>query len=422
MGVKMHIEIISIGNELLTGKTVNGNAAHIAKKLLEQGFSIKYVHSLPDDKTLLNEAITTICNRSDLVIITGGLGPTKDDLTREIVAKVFRRKLETCEDLKDDLHKRFPTLSSLDNQSMIVEGSELFENKMGTAPGFFLTDTHKSVVALPGVPSQMQAILEVEVIPFLEMKYPMKQRQYFHEMHLYLLNENTLDPLLRSWEEKYPEIEVGICPSYGTLSLYFQAPADSKNAAMERFNPLCKEVEKQFGTFVYASSDKSLSQALQEEVIQKKESLVLAESCTGGSISSAITKNAGCSEFFLGSLVTYCDELKKEFLKVPKQVLDSDGAVSEACVIQMLEGLFTNSSASIAASVSGIAGPGGGTEGKPAGTIFAAIGKRSEKPLALQLTSFGIKSRAVNIEYATNVVLAYLHRYLKHGLLERVDL
>lgn len=409
------IEIVSIGAELLTGQTVNTNASAISKNLLKRGFGVSYVTTVPDHHDSMKRAIEEAMNRASVVITTGGLGPTGDDITRITLAEIFGKKLVYDENVAAELERRYgKELETLADQATVIEGAHVIPNPLGTAPGFILKKEENTVIVLPGVPVQMQEMLEKSVIPYLEETQ--KRHLFEHAVYLFLMSEQHVDPFLRSLEAKNPKVEFGICPSYGTLSIYLRAQAQSQEEAEERFAPILFALREKFKHRIFSEKHHDIEYAVHEQFIARGLTLACAESCTGGRIASRLTKISGCSDYFLGSLVTYSNHMKTTVLGVKPETLNTHGAVSRETVIEMVLGTLSLSSADYALAVSGIAGPTGGTEEKPVGTVWGAIGHKRGDVFAGLLSLKGTRKRSTLIEYSATYLLSHLWRYIQFDI------
>ena len=316
------IELISIGAELLTGQTVNTNASFIAKSLLAEGYKVARVATVTDQRDALKKAILQAMKRSKVLIMTGGLGPTGDDITREVLAEIFEKQLIYDKAVALDLKKRYGEgLETLEDQATVIEGSTILRNSFGTAPGFILKKEKSIVFVLPGVPHQMQEMLRSYVIPHLLQEVP--QEYFHHALYLSLISEQKVDPYLRELEQKYPGVEIGICPGYGTLSIYLLAYAPSKGKAIEFLKPILSELRAKFKDRIFSETDSRIEHAIHETFIAKNKTFACAESCTGGKIASRLTEISGSSDYFLGSLVTYSDGLKQSVLQVKRETLEA---------------------------------------------------------------------------------------------------
>lgn len=400
----MRIEIIAIGDELLSGITVNTNAAFIGKELAVLGHEIVRHTVLPDEPEKLKAGLQEALNRSELVIVTGGLGPTCDDLTRNVVADIFSSDFRFDEAIAEDLRKRYgDKIISLVDQATVPTKATLLPNRVGTAPGL---NFENKIILMPGVPSEMRAMLTNEVIPFLKKQFPVSSTQIEKFLHFCILPESVIDVELRKLQEAYPYVKIGIYPSYGMVSVKLSAEKENQIV------PCIEVLTKEFGTYLAPYS--KIEEAIHELFITEKKTLALAESCTGGLIAHKITSLAGASEYFLGSLVVYSNSLKQSLLGVTESVLKEKGAVSEEVVRQMWEGVLKATKADYAIAVTGISGPSGGTKEKPVGTIWAAVGKRGETP---HVWTFHAKGNRETINASTaNRVLGALWRKMKYNI------
>ncbi len=401
----MSIEILSIGNELLSGHTVNTNASVISQKLLSHGFAVDRVTCLPDNPALLKEGIEEAMKRSSFLITSGGLGPTGDDLTRDIIAEIYGASLFYNEGLAADLIERFGlNLPTLKDQAMVPKGATIISNTLGTAPGFILEGKATTMV-LPGVPSQMESMLGF-VVAHLE-KQSLKKHAIV-TLYLALLSEQQVDPYLRTLEKEYPEVQIGICPSHGVLSVYLHAE-DAKILP-----PIHDKIAGKFRMHVYSTSNKKIEVALHKWMIDNKKTLAAGESCTGGKIASTLTAHAGSSDYFLGSIVSYSNHLKESALGVSSEALKIHGAVSQEVVIKMARGVKRLTGADYVLATSGIAGPSGGTSDKPVGTVWMAI-VTPEKTFTGRLPiKHSVGKRVLIIDYSVTYLLASLYRYLNY--------
>lgn len=397
----MQIELITIGSEVLDGFTLNTNAAFIGQELLKAGYRLSRQIVLSDDPVILKEAIQLSKERSDLVITTGGLGPTCDDLTRQTVAELFHSDFsfhqEVSEKLIQRLGKDFPTLK---DQATLPTKAMPLHNLLGTAPGLIF-DEDGVVILLPGVPHEMQALFMEQVIPYLHKRFGTGECWAVKRLHLMQLFEAEVDPLLREMQDKYPQVTFGIYPSLGLLDVQLMAREEKDLTA-----PL-EELESKFGRYVFDSPSGTIEEAVHLKMIEKGRTLALAESCTGGAIAARLTALPGSSAYFLGGMVTYANEMKTNLLGVSKKIIQEYGAVSREVVIAMWQGALQKSGSDYAIAVSGIAGPDGGTAEKPVGTVWCAVGRKGQEPHVWKLRRGG--SREVIIRRATNLLLSELY-------------
>lgn len=399
------IEVVAIGNELLQGHIVNTNAAEIGKALFTAGYYCRRQSVLPDAKALLKKGLHEALQHHQVVITTGGLGPTCDDTTRQVAAELFDSPVAINAELSADLKKRYGDLPiSLEDQATVPTKAFLIKNPLGTAPGFIFNDGKRTLILMPGVPPEMRAMLNAQVIPYLLKHFPPKMITKA-TAHFFALSESAIDPAIRDLEKRFPTIQFGIYPSQGTLTIRASTDEGEPSLVNAAINALIQRFPKKY------FSSESIEEAIQELFIQNNWTLSTAESCTGGAIAAKLTKIAGASNYFIGSIVSYSNEMKKSLLHVPKDTLDTHGAVSEQTVSAMATGVLTATGSTFAIAVSGIAGPTGGTPEKPVGTVWIAIAKQGEPPFCKLLHARG--NREMNIERSVNAALGDLLTYCR---------
>lgn len=403
----MNVEIVSIGSELLRGFTVDTNATFIGRELFERGFEVSRHVVIPDEPHHLDRELRACLARSSVIIATGGLGPTLDDHTREIAAALFGSSFRYDEALAQDLARRFgEDFPTIKDQATVPEKATLLSNPIGSAPGLLFSGDSKWLILLPGVPLEMKPMFLHHVLPLLEKhvpKHPLKHTRY---VHFCLMGEHLLDPLLRAWKESEPELELGIYPSFGALTLYVRAPSD------QMLDRVTRDIDEKFKSYLLPFGIRHSEEAVHAWFIENKKRLCVAESCTGGRIAAKLAALPGASNYFLGGVVAYSDALKIGLLGVSEESLKNHGAVSAPVVKEMLAGLFARTEADFGIAVSGIAGPTGGTEEKPVGTVFIALGQRGNEPEVMELHLKG--EREPIIEWAANHALGSLWRKIAY--------
>lgn len=405
----MIIELISIGDELLKGITVNTNAAFLSRHLQQNGYAVARQTTLSDQRASLLAGFKEALERADLVVATGGLGPTLDDQTRHVAAELFHSDFHFDQAIADDIARRFSGMNvSMEDQATVPSKAKTLPNRIGTAPGLLFTEKGKTLILLPGVPREMEPMFLDQVLSFVQKQWPLYDKKFSAQLHFCLVYESHIDPHLRELSKRYPAVEAGIYPSHGVQSVILNSP-DKEQLFLFR-----KELIYHFGDYNYEAPHGKIEEALQAWFVQHKKKLALAESCTGGLISSHLTAIPGASDYYLGSLVVYSNEMKEKVLGVSKETLNTFGAVSPEAVHEMLDGVFKRTDADFAIAVSGIAGPSGGTEQKPVGTIWAAIGERGKAP---DIGTFkGKGSRQTIILMTTNYLLSTLWRKVEKGI------
>ena len=370
------VEVIAIGNELLAGVTVNTNATFISERFVQAGFLVSRHQVVPDEREVIQEAIRVAMKRSDVVVCTGGLGPTLDDLTRPIVAEIFHSDFYFNQEVADQLYARYgDRLVSLDDQATLPSKAIPFLNDVGTAPGLLFEDKGRIVVLVPGVPVEMRAMVQDKVIPYLQNRFPISARQYREKLFFCQLSESKVDPLLRELRTEYPELGFGIYPSQGFIAVHLVTHAESEVEGRKKLAGASQRLCHEFASFQFDSPFGRIEEAIQRLFISNNWTISTAESCTGGSIAATLTGVSKASHYFLGSVVSYANSLKMNLLGVPESDLAEHGAVSEEVVIAMAKGVIEKTGSDYSIATSGIAGPDGGTEEKPVGTVWLAIGQ-----------------------------------------------
>ncbi|QZA59250.1 nicotinamide-nucleotide amidohydrolase family protein [Candidatus Rhabdochlamydia porcellionis] len=380
---KLKIEIITIGKELLDGRIVNRNAAFISAHLFKFGYTVERHTTFLDDLQVLKKGLQEAYERSDLVIVTGGLGPTLDDLTRVVVAEVFHCKLSVNALVVADLQRRFgKELNTIQEQATIPEKAQPLLNSVGTAPGLLFLVNDKMMVCFPGVPAEMQPMFMNTFLPILQERHPPLHK---HVACLYacFFQESQINPMLRELQTQLPELEIGIYPSYSHVTIVLSS---ENRASLEYAENLLKT---QLDSFLYTATTGKIEEAIHNWFIKEKKTLVLAESCTGGTMASLLTAVKGASAFFLGSFVTYSSILKQYILDVPKKTLETKGPVSAECVLAMLNKALEKSQADVGLAVSGIAGPTSDSFHEKIGTIWAAMQEKGSSPYVFRLQITG---------------------------------
>ncbi len=399
-------ELVSIGTELLKGTTLNTNVAFISSKLRENGFSVQRQTVIPDDKDLIVETIAESLACAPLVIATGGLGPTVDDLTREAIAELMDCPLEYSETLANELLARFGKIDSIENQATVPSKALLLPNTSGTAAGLVFIKGSSILIVLPGVPLEMELMMEKEVIPYLKRVFPNNSQNSKEQLFFYNLWESTVDPVLRELTDKFPNLSLGIYPHHGLLTVSIEGNLREVEIAKQT-------LLGHFEDLRYESSDGKIATAIQELFIQNKWTLSLAESCTGGAIAARLTSIPGSSQYFLGSCVVYSNELKEKILNIPSALIQEHGAVSKETSFALAESVQQKTASSFVLSTTGIAGPSGGSENKPVGTVFIALKKEHQLPLSLTLHTKG--GRSAIIERTVNFCLGELYKFAKNN-------
>jgi len=413
----MLCEIITIGDEILIGQIVDTNSAWIAQKFNEIGVRIKQISSVSDDRIHILNALKEASERADIIIITGGLGPTKDDITKKTLAEYFnvgfRRDEAVLEHVKA-LFKRFnPLVNELletnKQQADVPENCLVLPNKNGTAPGMWFEDKGKVYVSMPGVPFEMMYLIEEEVIPKIKRQF--KLPSIVHQTILTAgIGESFLAEKISKIEDSLPSnIKLAYLPKLGQVRLRLSAYGEDENTLRSEIEVFVHQIASLIPEYVIVTEDKPLEKAVLDFLDLHGKTLSTAESCTGGHIAQLITQHPGSSRSFLGGAVTYSNALKISVLGVQEHTLQQFGAVSEETVKEMAEGALRNLNSDYSIAVSGIAGPDGGTPEKPVGTVWVAVA--SKKQTVAKRFSFGNR-RKQNIERSAINAFTMLHKLL----------
>jgi nicotinamide-nucleotide amidase len=385
----MLAEIITIGDEILIGQIVDTNSAWIGTQLNLTGIKVKQISSVSDDSDHILKALKEAESRADIILITGGLGPTKDDITKKTLATYFNVGMvihkETESMIRDFFAKRGKELTELNRkQSEVPENCEVILNHNGTAPGMWFEKNNKIYVSMPGVPYEMKAIMENDVIPKLKKRFSLPA--IYHKTLLTNgIGESFLAEKIEVWEDSLASMNLKLAylPSPGMVRLRLSGYGKTTDEikfkiehAFENLLPLIKDYF--FGYEEYGKEPDSLEKIVAELLVQKNKTLALAESCTGGYISHLITSIPGSSSFYRGGIIPYHNTHKNELLGVENIIFEKSGAVSEECVNEMASGVKNKFNADYSIAVSGIAGPSGGTDEKPVGIVWIAIATPNE--------------------------------------------
>ena len=416
----MNAEILTIGDEILIGQITNTNSVWIAQQLTLAGIKIVHMASVPDDGDAITRAFSEAMMRSDFVFITGGLGPTKDDITKKIFATFFNTALEinntVLEDVDSYFTKRGRVLSELNrNQALVPKGCYVIRNKNGTAPGLWMKKENTVFISIPGIPYEMKAMVTDSVLPKI-----IKENALPHIYHKTVLTqgigESMLADLIENWEDNlvHKNIKLAYLPAVGLVRLRLSSYGENANTLKENIESEIEKLKTIVGKYIfgyenYGEETPSLEGIVSQLLRERKQTLSLAESCTGGYISSLITSLTGASDIFKGAIIPYSNKAKHELLQVDEEIFTTVGAVSQECVEQLAQHALKKFNSNYAIAVSGIAGPAGGTKEKPVGTVWVAIagnGKTESKKFL-----FG-DHRQRNITMTANAALNLFRKFV----------
>ena len=412
---KIHTaEILCVGTELLLGDIVNTNASFLSQKLAELGIHVYKHTAVGDNPARLYEALSRAFAEADLVITSGGLGPTYDDLTKETVASYFGREMEMHEPSLEAIKAYFARTGRVmtknnEKQAMMPVGAVVFPNHYGTAPSLAIYDEerNKTAIMLPGPPGEIIPIFNEEVRPYLENRRG--EVIVSKNIHIFGMGESAVEEKLKELMTRSENPTVAPYCKEGEVRLRVTSKSDCKESGIAMCDKMIEEIKNtEVGKFIYGVDVDSLENAVVLFLREKGLTLATAESCTGGFMAKRITDIAGCSDVFLGGCVTYANEAKERLLGVKRETLEQYGAVSEQTAMEMAKGVREALGADIGVSSTGIAGPGGGSEEKPVGTVYIGIStKNGESFRKLSLSSMRSRDyiRKVSVANAYDLVL-----------------
>ena len=416
----MNAELLTIGDELLIGQIVNTNSVWMAQQLNMAGISVIHMSSVSDKKQAIINALDDASKRADVVLITGGLGPTKDDITKTTLCDYFNTYLVEDDDVLNDVteffSKRNKEVSPINRkQAEVPFGCKVIRNKNGTAPGIWMEKNNVHFISMPGVPYEMKGMMLEDIIPEFKKMYQLPF--IFHKTILTQgIGESILCELISDWEDGLVEKNIGLAylPSPGLVRLRLSSKGFDESELKNKIDLEVEKLTPLIGKFIYGEENYGEKQPKLEEILgklllDKKLKLGLAESCTGGYISHLITSVSGSSSYFNGCVVPYHNEFKHSLLNVDQSIFTTSGAVSKDCVTAMVKQTLIKFNADVAIAVSGIAGPNGGTSEKPVGTTWIAVAF-NERIITKQFV-FG-DDRLRNIETAAITAMNMLRKLI----------
>jgi len=376
-------EILTIGTELLLGQLVDTNTAAIAEALAGIGMDVFRETSVGDNEGRIAGAVREALERADAVICAGGLGPTVDDLTREAVAASTGRTLTMDEGALADLSAWFASVGrrmSPNNarQAMFPAGASILENPKGTAPGFWLDVDDKVIVVMPGPPREMRTMLHEHVVPLLRQRFDLHSVIATRVLRTVGISESELDSRIADLFRTSVNPSIAVLAHINSVDVKLTAKATTREAAHAMIDQLEPEIRRHLGDHIFSSDGASLEEVVGRQLRARGWTLAAAESCTGGLVSELMTSIPGSSDYYLGGVVSYADAVKMEVLGVPAQVLAEHGAVSEQTARSMATGVRSRMRATFGISVTGVAGPSGGSQDKPVGLVYVALANHND--------------------------------------------
>ena len=396
----MKAEIITVGTEILLGDILNTNCRYLSRELAAMGIEMYYQITVGDNEERLLKTLEESLNRSDIVICTGGLGPTEDDITKEVCAKYFGYELELHKPSLDAMIERFKHMNRVptknnEKQAYFPKEAYILKNDNGTAPGCIMEKEGKMIVVLPGPPKEMESMFENYVKPYLskltddviesEVLRIIGVGESKVENDILDIIDSQTNPTIATYAKGYE------------CTLRITAKAKSVEEAKELIKPMSDEMKRRFGQSLYATGETSIEEVVAKMLVENNLKIAVAESCTGGMISASLINYPGISSVFMEGCVTYSNEAKMKSLGVKKETLDVYGAVSDKCAKEMASGVAARYNTNVGIATTGIAGPGGGTDEKPVGLVYFGIyinGKKKKKKYVFNGDRQGIRERA----------------------------
>lgn len=377
----MNAEIVAVGSEMLTPYRQDTNSLYLTAKLNELGVQVSFKTIVGDKQKHLSSAVRTALGRVDIVVVSGGLGPTEDDLTREAVAEAIGVRLRRDPDLIAQMYsraaaRRVTMPRNNEKQADVIEGARVLPNALGSAPGQWIDtvvgEHRKLAMLLPGPPHELKAMFEAQCLPRLEGIVP-KRHIATRVLKAAMIGESTADGRIAPIYTQYTDVETTILAHLGDIELRLACGKPMAELARARVDELAGKIEEELEDFIYSSQGETLEQIVLYYLEMRGASLAVAESCTGGLVASRLTSVSGSSRSFVGGAVVYSNRLKTELAGVDAQLITKHGAVSEEVAIALAEGIRERCGSTIGLGITGIAGPSGGTDEKPVGLVWIAV-------------------------------------------------
>ena len=378
----MKTAILSVGTEILFGQIVNTNTVYLSQQMNMLGFDVMYHYTVGDNPKRVEEMINLAFQDCDLILTTGGLGPTQDDLTKEVACKALDDTLVMMDDVLEEITKYFKTLGremteNNKKQAIMPSRATVFHNDAGTAPGFALEKDGKYIICMPGPPREMKRMFQKSVVPFLQSM--IDGALYYRQIRFFGIGESMLETQLLDLIDNQTDPTLATYAKEGECSLRIASKRATEEEAEHAVDEMLEKVKERVGHYIYSCDDEELAQVVADRLMEQGLTLSSAESCTGGMFASTMTDIPGISQCFDRGLVTYSNQAKMEELGVSAGTLEKFGAVSEETALEMVEGLKRVSGSDVCISVTGIAGPGGGSEEKPVGIVYIGFSYGDKK-------------------------------------------
>ncbi|HEX5411949.1 MAG TPA: competence/damage-inducible protein A [Terriglobia bacterium] len=373
----MDAEIIAVGSELLTPHHLDTNSLYLTGKLNSLGVEVRFKAVVGDDADRLGSVFRTALERSELIILMGGLGPTEDDINRQVVASILGLTLREIPEIVERIAARYARTgrrmpANNARQALVPEGAEWLPNRKGTAPGIWIEHDKKTIIMLPGPPAELEAMFDGQCVPRLRNRVPGTPIRT-RVIKVAGLPESEVDERIAPIYKPYSNPATTILSTGGAIEIHLSAQGATQQEADALLDELTDKIEPLLGDHIFSTRGETLEEVVGMYLVMRQKTLATAESCTGGLLGERITRVPGSSEYYLGGTVCYSNELKIKFAGVSPRLLETCGAVSRPVAQALAEGIRRKTNASIGVGITGIAGPGGGTETKPAGMVFIAV-------------------------------------------------
>jgi len=379
----MIVELISVGTEILLGNIVNTNAAFLSEKCAQLGLSLYYQTVVGDNPERLEETLKLALGRSDVVILGGGLGPTKDDLTKEIAARAFGKKLVEDPHTRERIQSYFDARGTKEitennwKQALVPEGAIVVDNDNGTAPGLILEENGKTAILLPGPPNEMKPMFNKDIFPYLHKKQP--ETIVSEMIKICGIGESKAETMIADLIEMQSNPTIATYAKTGEVHLRVTAKAEDEAAAKKLMKPMIRELKVRFGAHIYTTDEQTtLEEAVVQLLKEQKLTLTTVESCTGGLFTGRLINVQGASEVLKQGFITYSNKAKRKLIGVKKLTLKEFGAVSDKTAKEMAKGAILTTGSDVAVAITGLAGPDGGTKEKPVGLVYIAVSVKGD--------------------------------------------
>ncbi|HAY33270.1 MAG TPA: competence/damage-inducible protein A [Ignavibacteria bacterium] len=412
----MKTKLISVGDEILIGQIVNTNAAFLGERLFSSGFPVDKNVVIGDEEDVLLSELSDSDKNYQVTIITGGLGPTHDDITKPALVKYFNDKLKTDYKVLDHVRNIFSSRNIVmphvnNGQALIPENSEVIWNSNGTAPGILIKKKKKVFIALPGVPYEMKPMIDEIVLPFLKNYFADELKSVYMQKTILTtgIGESSLNELIGDVNDVIGESKLAFLPSSSGVRLRINVTAKSSKEAESKIDTIEFKLKEKIGDYIFGYGEEDLESVIGDILRKNNLTLSVAESCTGGRISSRIVSVPGSSEYYIGGVCSYSNELKMSLLGVKKETLERFGAVSSETAVEMAEGIRKLTDSDVSISTTGIAGPDGGTAEKPVGLVWIGL---SDKNNSFAMKFLFGDNREINIQRSSQRALEILRRHL----------